>query len=79
MPRLRRQFVYSNSQPFCLTAQANAIDESGGEFVVMWQLQGGSNEETGLAQVGTTRQSNADVALLSHSFQDWIEAAKVSI
>lgn len=32
-----RQFVYSNSQLFCLTAQANAIDESGGEFVVMWQ------------------------------------------
>lgn len=29
--------VYSSSQLFCLTAQANAIDESSGEFVVMWQ------------------------------------------
>lgn len=45
----------------------------------MWQLQGGGNEETGFAPVRTTRQSNADVALLSHSYQDWIEAAKVSI
>lgn len=72
-------FVYSNSQLFCLTAQANAIDESGGEFVVMWQLQGCSNEETGFARVGTTRQSNVDVALLSQFYLDWIEAAKVSI
>lgn len=79
MHRLHRQFVYSNLQLFSLTAQANAIDESAGEFVVMWQLQGGSNEESGFAPVRTTRQSNADVALLSHSYQDWIEAAKVSI
>lgn len=73
------QFVYSNSQLFCLTAQANAIDESRGEFVVMWQLQGCGNEKTGFAEVGTTRQSNADVASLSQFFQDWIEAATVSI
>lgn len=73
------QFVYSNSQLFCLSAQPNTIDESSGEFVVMWQLQGCGNEETGFARVGTTRQSNADGASLSHFFQDWIEAAKVSI
>lgn len=79
MHRLHRQFVYSNLQLFSLTAQANAIDESAGEFVVMWQLQGGGNEETSFAPVRTTRQSNGDVALLSHSYQDWIEAAKVSI
>lgn len=46
MHRLQRQFVYSNLQLFSLTAQANTIDESTGEFVVMWQLQGGGNEET---------------------------------
>lgn len=73
------QFVYSNSQLFCLTAQANAIDESSGEFIVMSQLQGCGNEEAGFAQVGTTRQSNAAVAWLSQFFQDWIETAKVSI
>lgn len=80
MHRLHCQFVYSNLKLFSLTGkQANAIDESASEFVVMWQLQGGGNEETSFAPVRTTRQSNADVALLSHSYQDWIEAAKVSI
>lgn len=77
--RLHRQFVYSNVQLLSLTAQAKAIDESAGESVLMWQLQKCGNEETGFARVRTTRQSNGDVALLSHYFQDWIETAKDSI
>lgn len=68
--------TYCTSQLFCMTVQANTIDESACVSVVMWLLR--EAVMRGLALLGL-EQHKVDVALLSHSFQDWIEAAQVSI